>query len=188
MMGVTDSEEILVRVDSVEQLFNSSTINPFSDKPALILGEAGLLQAIQLELGRGLRAWRGKHLVVQLPASQVSPETQSQIYKAIQNYAQAKISQNNFLIRSSRVRSLISLCLAIIIATALLAIVTIVIRILLSSVSDTVKGVFAGLVTIFIWSTVWNPWDRLLYEWIEPWRENRILRNLLKMEIYIRPE
>jgi hypothetical protein len=187
-MGMTDSDEILIRVDSVEQLFNGSTINPFSDKPAVILGEAALLQAIQLELGHGLRAWRGKHLVVQLPAGQISPETQSQVSKAIQNYAQSKISQNNFMIRSSRVRSLISLCLAIIIAAALLAILTIVTGTVLASSSDTVKGVFAGLVTIFIWSTVWNPWDRLVYEWLEPWRENRILRNLLNMEIHIRPE
>lgn len=59
---------------------------------------------------------------------------------------------------------------------------------LLSSASDAAIGIFAGLVTIFIWSTVWNPWDRLTYEWIEPWRENRILRSLTKMEIVVQPE
>jgi hypothetical protein len=99
-----------------------------------------------------------------------------------------KITENNALIRISRWRSLIGLILAIVIAGILLAILLIVTSTLLAAASDTVKGIFAGLITIFIWSTVWNPWDRLVYEWIEPWRENRILRSIMKMEIIVQEE
>jgi hypothetical protein len=152
------------------------------------LGEAGLPYTIRQEISRGLRGWQGKRLVIQLPADQISPDLQSQVANAVRKYAQAKLDQNYALIRGSRLRSLIGLCLAILIATALLTFLFIMTQTLLASASDTVIGLFAGLITIFIWSTVWNPWDRLVYEWIEPWREDRILRSLTKMEIVVQPE
>jgi hypothetical protein len=130
------SADILISIDTIDQLFNGSSINPFSDKTAVILGEAGLPYAIRQELGRGLRSWQGKRLIIRLPPDQIGADLQLQVTNAIRKYA----------------------------------------------------GIFAGLVTIFIWSTVWNPWDRLVYEWIEPWRENRILRSLTKMEIVIQSE
>jgi hypothetical protein len=187
-MRTPASEDILIRIDSIDQLFNGSSINPFSDKPIVILGEAGLPYAIHQELGWGLRSWQGKRLVIQLPADQIKPDLQSQVINAVRKYAQAKLAQNYASIRTSRWRSVIGLCLAILIATVLLTFLYIMTQTLLSSASDTVIGLFAGLVTIFIWATVWNPWDRLVYEWIEPWRENRLLRSLIKMEIVVRPE
>jgi hypothetical protein len=182
------SADILISIDTIDQLFNGSSINPFSDKTAVILGEAGLPYAIRQELGRGLRSWQGKRLIIQLPPDQISADLQLQVTNAIRKYAQAKITQNDASIRISRWRSVIGLCLAILIAGALLTFLAMMTQTLLSSASDMVIGIFAGLVTIFIWSTVWNPWDRLVYEWIEPWRENRILRSLTKMEIVIQSE
>lgn len=186
-MNTHTSTDILISIDTVDQLFNGSSINPFSDKPIVILGEAGLSYAIGQELGRSLRSWQGKRLVIQLPPDQIKPDLQSQVINAVRRYAEAKIAQNNASIRISRWRSVIGLCLAILIAAALLTFLAIMTQTLLSSASDTVIGVVAGLVTIFIWSTVWNPWDRLVYEWIEPWRENRILRSIIQMEIVIQP-
>jgi hypothetical protein len=187
-MSPNASADILIRIDAIDQLFNGSAVNPFSNKPAVILGEAALPYAIRQELGRGLRGWQGKRLVIQLPPDQIKPELQSQVIDALRRYAQAKLAQNDASIRISRWRSVIGLSLAVIIAAALLAFLMIMTQTLLSSASDTAIGIFAGLITIFIWSTVWNPWDKLVYEWIEPWRENRILRSLAKMEIAIQPE
>lgn len=182
------SADILISIDTIDQLFNGSSIDPFSDKPIVILGEAGLPYAIRQELGRGLRNCQGKRLVILLPPDQISPDLQPQVTNAVRKYAQAKIALNDASIRISRWRSLFGLGLAILIAAALLSFLAIMTQTLLSSASDTAIGIFAGLVTIFIWSTVWNPWDRLVYEWIEPWRENRILRSLTKMEIVVQPE
>ena len=187
-MSSPATADILIRIDTIDQLFNGSSINPFSDKPVVILGEAGLPYAIHQDLGHGLPTWKGKRLVIQLPADQISPGLQLEIINAVRKYAQAKLEQNYATIRISRWRSLIGLCIAIVIATVLLAFLYVVTQTLLASASDAVIGIFAGLVTIFIWSTVWNPWDRLVYEWIEPWREDRILRSLTKMEIVIQPE
>jgi len=184
-MKQSESQNIVISIDTVDQLFNAGSISPASDKPIVILGEAGLPYAIRQELSHGLRRWQGKRLIIQLPADQVNPGSQLQIVDMIRKYARVKIDENSAMIRLSRTRSLTSLVLAIFIAALLIAFIGIVTNTLLASASDTVKGIFAGLVTIFIWSTVWNPWDRLLYEWIEPWRENRILRNLVTMEIVV---
>jgi hypothetical protein len=188
MMSTSASKDILIEVDTVDQLFNESAINPFSSKPIVVLGEAGLAYAIRRTLSHNLNSWRGKRLVIQLPADQVTPELQQQLKDGIQRFARAKIEQNDSLIHLSRLRSLVGLCIAIIIAAVLLGILTLLSQTLLASASDAFIGIVAGLITIFIWSTVWNPWDRLVYEWIEPWRENRILRCLMTMEIVVQPE
>jgi hypothetical protein len=187
-MRSSASTDILIRIDTIDQLFNGSAINPFSDKPIVILGEAGLPYAIHQDFGRGLPTWKGKRLVIQLPSGEVNPDLQQQVIYAVRNYAKAKLDQNYATIRISRWRSLIGLCLAILIASALLTILFILTQTLLGSAPDTVISIVTGLVTIFIWATVWNPWDRLVYEWIEPWREDRILQNLIKMEIIVQLE
>jgi hypothetical protein len=187
-MSTVAQNDILISIDTLDQLFNSSDINPFSAKPAVILGEPGLPYTIQQEMSRGLPNWRGKRLVIQLPADQVTTDLQKRVEHAVRNFAKARIAKNDADIRLSRVRSLIGLVVAVIIATVLLAVLTVILSTVLATASDTVKGLLAGLVTIFIWSTVWNPWDRLIYEWMEPWRENRILHSLLSMEIVIQSD
>jgi hypothetical protein len=187
-MSASGTSDILISIDSIDQLFNESSINPFSNKPVVILGEAGLPYTIHQELGHGLRNWQGKRLVIQLPPDQIKPDLQQQVINAVKKYAKAKIAQNNASIRISRWRSILGLGLAIFIAGTLLTILLITTQTLLSSASDTIISITTGLVTIFIWATVWNPWDRLVYEWIEPWRENRILLSLIDMEIVIQPE
>jgi hypothetical protein len=187
-MSSPAAEDILIRIDTIDQLFNDPAINPFSDKTPVILGEAALPLVIRQSLSGGLLGRHGKRLIIQLPADQLNPDTQSQVVNAVQRYAKVKRAHNDASIRISRWHSMRGLIMAIIIAAILLAILAILTGTLLASASDTVKGIVAGLVTIFIWSTVWNPWDRLVYEWMEPWLENRILHKITLMEILVEPE
>jgi hypothetical protein len=187
-MNTHASADVVIRIDTIEQLFNDPAIDPFSEKPPIILGKAALAHAIRQELGRGLRDWRGRRLIIQLPPDQVSPDLQPQVANAVRKYAEAKRAENIALMRISRQRSLVGLVMAMIIAAGLLAFLVIVTNTVLASSSDTLKGLLVGIVTIFIWSTVWNPWDRLVYEWIEPWLENRILNNITLVDIVVQPE
>jgi hypothetical protein len=184
-MNMHASADIVIRIDTIDQLFNDPAIDPFSEKPSIILGKAALAHAIRQELGRGLR---GRRLIIQLPPDQIGPGLQQQVANAVRKYAEAKRADNEASIRISRWRSLVGLIMAIIIAFGLLAFLGLAIRTVFASASDAVTGILAGLVTIFIWSTVWNPWDRLVYEWIEPWLENRILNNITMMDIVVQPE
>ncbi len=181
-------DDILVRLDTIDQLFNDPVINPFSDKTSLILGEAAFPFVIRQSLSGGLLGRHARRLIIQLPPDQISPDLQSQVVNAILRYANVKRADNEASIRISRWRSLRGLIVAIIIAGILLAILGILTSTVLANSSEVVIGIVAGLVTIFIWSTVWNPWDRLVYEWMEPSLENRILQRITLMEIIVRPE
>jgi len=78
--------------------------------------------------------------------------------------------------------------MAVAIACVLLVLLTIATNTVFANSSDAFIVVLTGLVTIFIWSTVWNPWDRLIYEWLGPWLENRLLHNITTMEIVVQAE
>ena len=181
-------EDILIRLDTIDQLFNDPVINPFSDKTSLILGEAAFPYVIRQSLSGGLLGKHARRLIIQLPPDQITPDLQSQVVNSLLRYADVKRADNDASIRISRWRSLRGLIMAIIVAGILLAILGILTSTVLANSSDVVKGIVAGLVTIFIWSTVWNPWDRLVYEWMDPWLENRILHRITLMEIIVRPE
>jgi hypothetical protein len=187
-MSPNASIDVLIRIDTIDQLFNDPAIDPFSDKPSVIIGEAALRYSIRQKLGRGLRDWSGKRLIIQLPPDQITPGLQAQVVNAVRRYAETKRAENEVSIRVSRNRSLVGLMIAIGIAIVLVVLLTIATNTLFANSSDAVKVLLTGLVTIFIWSTVWNPWDRLIYEWIEPWLENRILHSITTMEIVVQPE
>ena len=54
--------------------------------------------------------------------------------------------------------------------------------------SDTVKGIVAASVSVFVWVILWDPMESLLFNWVEPHLENNILRKLQRVDIVIRPK
>ena len=116
-MSANASADILIRIDTIDQLFNGSSINPFSDKPIVILGEAGLPYAIQQELGHGLRTGMGSGWSSSYLPIRSIPTCNRRSLTAVRKYAEAKQAQNDASIRISRWRSIIGLCLAILIAS-----------------------------------------------------------------------
>jgi hypothetical protein len=180
--------DLVIRIDSIDQLFNAPGIDPFSDKPAIVLGQPALEHAVRQGLKKGVRSWKGRRLVIELPSDQVTSEVQRKTPEAIRRFAAAKRSDNDALIRISRWRALVGLIFAIIIACSLVAILALALNTFLSEVPDTIQGALVGIITIFCWATIWNPWDRLVYEWIGPAMENRILNSIATMEIVVRAE
>ena len=180
--------DIIIRVDAIDQLFNAPAIDPLSSKPAVVVGEAALPYAVRQALSQGARDWKGRRLVVQLPAEQIGPDMQSMVVAAVRRYAAAKQEDNIARVRISRRRGVIALGIAVAIAVVVLVALGILINGLLSSASDALLGLLAGIATIFIWATVWNPVDRLVFEWVGPWLENRIFRSLASAEIVVEPE
>jgi hypothetical protein len=187
-MSPQSSEDVLISIDTIDQLFNDPAINPFSNKPALILGKAALPYTVRQAMGKGLRDWSEKRLIIQLPADQITPNLQTQVVTAVRKFAETKRTDNEALIRITRWSAMAGLIVAVTIAVVLLLLLVIAVNTVLAASSGTAAGLLTGLVTIFIWATVWHPWEKLVYEWIEPWLENRILQNITKMDIIIQPE
>lgn len=99
-----------------------------------------------------------------------------------------KKTENEILIRLSRWRSLVGLIFAIFVAGVLALTGLLLTSVIFPSASDTAKALLVGLIMIFIWATVWNPWDRLVFEWVEPYMENRILNSVKTMEIAVQAD
>jgi hypothetical protein len=184
-VSAQSSTDVIIRIDTIDQLFNAPSSDPFSDKPAVILGEPALQHCVRQELKHRSHNWQGKRLVIELPADQVTSDVTARTPEAIRRYAAAKRLDNDALVRISRTRALVGLGVAIGIAAALLVVVGVALSTFLASISDLAKAAITGVVTIFCWATVWNPWDRLVYDWVEPWMENRILRSIATMEIVV---
>ena len=138
-MSLPASTDILIRIDTIDQLFNDPAINPFSDKTPVILGEAAIPSVIRQSLSGGLFGWHGKRLIIQLPADQINPELQPQVMNAVRKYAEAKQVSNSATIRISRWRSLRGLIFAFIIASVLLAFLVIITSTWLADSSDASK-------------------------------------------------
>jgi hypothetical protein len=180
--------DLVVRVETIDQLFNAPDVNPFSTCPAAILGEAALPLAVREELWRRPRNWQGRRLIIQLPADQITPDLQLRLVEAVRRYAAAKKEQNGLMIQFSRWRGLRGLVITVVVALIVFAIAAILSITLLASASEIVLGVVAGLAVLFAWVTVWDPIERLAFDWVEPSYENRILTSLTEMEIVVEPD
>jgi hypothetical protein len=187
-MAATSTHDIVLRLDSIDQLFNEPDLNPFSEEEVDVIGEPALLRAIRRLLARRIRNWEEMRLVIELPKDQVTAGLDQQTKQALRRYSEAKIEDNHLSIRLGRTRSLIGL--GIVVGISILVIV--VTYFLLTSVfprtSDTVTALIASSVSVFVWVSLWGPLEKLLFDWVQPHMENRILRRLPALDIVIRPK
>jgi hypothetical protein len=53
--------------------------------------------------------------------------------------------------------------------------------------SDGVKTLVAASLSVFVWVVLWDPMEKLLFDWVQPHMENTILRRIPTLDIVIRP-
>jgi hypothetical protein len=155
-MNQESLQDIVIWVDAMDQLFNAPAIDPLSNKPAIIIGEAALPYAVRQAISQGARDWKGRRVVIRLPAEQIDPETQSKAAAVVRRYAAAKQEDNIARVRISRRRGVVALAVAIAIAVLVLVVLVILTNTLLSSASDAIKGLLAGIQSIGL---CLNGWD-----------------------------
>ncbi len=180
--------DIVVRVDSLDHLFNAPEVNPFSDRAADVLGQAALPQVVRHLMGRRLHNWDDVRLLIALPADLLTPTLQQETVAAIQRYAAAKIEDNRLSVRLSRVRGAIGLALVTVFALAVVGLVYLLLNSVFADADETVRSILISVTSIFAWVVIWTPMERLLFDWVEPALENRILLKLSAMTIAVVPE
>jgi hypothetical protein len=91
-------------------------------------------------------------------------------------------------IRLSRVRSLIGLGMVTVISVVIIALAYLLFNSVFEGAPDMVKGIVAASISVFVWVILWDPMEKLLFDWVQPSQENRILRKLQGVDIDIRPK
>lgn len=181
------ADDIVIQVDTIDQLFNAPELNPFSKKSIDVLGESALTRITRLLLARSVRKSDNARMVIQMPPDQMTPGLQARTTEAIHRYADAKIEDNLLSVRLSRRIGLIELLIACGLAVAALALTSFLLAGPLANLSDELRGFIIGFVSIFAWVLLWNPLDKLLFGWVEPRAQNAILHKFRAMEVVIEP-
>jgi hypothetical protein len=187
-MATTPPRDIVIRLDSIDQLFNAPDMNPFSDEEVDVLGEPALLRAVRRLLSHRIRNWEGMRLILELPADQITPGLEQQTEQALRRYSVAKIEDNHLTIRLGRTRSLIGLGMVTIISVIVIGLAYFLFNTVFAGAADGVKTLVAASISVFVWVILWDPMEKLLFDWVPPHMENTILRRIPTLDIVIRPK
>ena len=187
-MATSTEHDIVVRIDTIDQLFSAPDVNPFSDKEANVLGEAALVLAARRALARRKGNWEETRLLIKLPPDQITPDLQARVVAAVQRYGAAKIKDNQLTVRLSRLRSLFGLAMSTAIVVVVCGAAYLLYKTVLSNASETAQTVVAAGIGVFAWVILWDPMESLLFNWVAPHLENRILRRLMQVPIVIEPQ
>ena len=180
-------QDVVLKLNTIGELFNAPDVNPFAENEIDVLGEAALMHAVRQMLARRIRHWHEAQLVIQLPPDQITPDLQVQTQAAVRRYCAAKIEDNRLTIRLSRVRSAIGLAVVTIISAVVIAVAWLLFNTIFAAASDTVGVVVAASISVFVWVILWDPMEKLIFDWVTPALENRNLRGIMDMDLVIEP-
>jgi hypothetical protein len=187
-MAKLPRQDVVLKLTTIDELFNAPDVNPFSGNEIDVLGEAALMRAARRMLARRVRHWHEARLVIQLPPDQITPDLQAQTQAAIQRYCAAKIEDNRLTIHLSRIRSAIGLVAVTVISALVILIGLILFNTIFAGLPSEVGVVVAASISVFVWVVLWDPMEKLLFDWVSPALENRILRGIMDMTIVIEPQ
>jgi hypothetical protein len=180
-------QDVVLKLNTIDELFNAPDVNPFAENEIDVLGEAALPHAVRQMLARRIRHWHEARLVIQLPPDQITPELQTQTRDAVRRFCTARIEDNRLTIRLSRVRSALGLAVVTIISVVVIVMAWLLFNTIFAAVSDTVGVVVAASISVFVWVILWDPMEKLIFDWVTPALENRHLRGIMDMDLVIEP-
>jgi hypothetical protein len=181
-------QDVVLKLNSIGELFNAPDVNPFAENEIDVLGEPALLNAARQMLARRIRHWHEARLIIQLPPDQLTPDLQAQTKAAVRRFCTAKIEDNRLTIRLSRVRSAIGLAVVTIISLAVMGIAWLLFSTILAAQADSaIAALVVASISVFVWVILWDPMEKLIFDWVSPALENRILRGIMNMELVIEP-
>jgi hypothetical protein len=180
-------QDIVLKLNSIDELFNAPDVNPFAENEIDVLGEAALPHAVRQMLARRIRHWHEAQLVIQLPSDQITPDLQARTRDAVRRYCAARIEDNRLTIRLSRVRSAIGLVIVTLISIVVIVTARLLFNTIFATMADTVGTVVAFSISVFVWVILWDPMEKLIFDWVTPAMENRHLRGIMDMDLVIEP-
>ena len=175
--------EIEVHLDNIHDLFIQPVQDPFSNKANFVSGIAlikGELRAASWKLETRIRT------TIFLPKASIEPGLTGKITEALQRYCQFKLQQNEDTMAAFRREALIALLIGILFLVSGLFLSQFVDR--MTFLPPFLNTFLSDGFNIAFWVILWRPIDFFLFELWPFWRENRIYKKIMQMEIVVSAE
>ncbi len=188
-MSVDSQQDLVITIDTLDQLFNDPDVNPFSENPLQILGMSGL-EYIVRQLQAHRRDWKRMRLLIRLPQEALpqevmTPAVDVRLVEAIRRYCRTKIEDNRLEIHRIRSRSSVGLGILMVIVLTLIACAYLLFTGPLSATPQVAQLMVGATISLFAWVTLWDPLEAFVFNPIPFQRENRILHRLAEMEVVV---
>lgn len=184
--AVASPRELVVTVETLEDLFNAPTVNPFVDGDLRAMGEPALERAVREMQANGLWDHGPVSLRVRvsadhLPAAMGAPR----VRQAIQRYCAAKISDNEQTIRVMRRRARRGLTLAVVLVLLLALLAYLLLVSVLAQAGTVIQGIVVGSVSVFAWVVLWDTLEAWIFDPLPLRFESRALARLLDADVIV---
>ena len=160
-----ESIEIELSLKNLDELFAEPAADPFDPQSRYLSGiaeVAGQMRLRQRDLHNPSR------LIVRLPQTEITAETQPTLHAALNRYCAAKIAENQQIINELRVGSRREAISAFVIVAVLILLS--ILLVILIPLLQVVSGSISAFVGIAVWVIFWDP----IYNYVYAWRPNRL--------------
>lgn len=183
-MSMDSQRDLVVTVDTLDQLFNDPNVNPFSENPLQILGMSGLGYIVrQMQAHR--RDWNHMRLLIRLPQEVMTPGLDVRLAEAIRRYCRTKVEDNRLEMHRIRSHSSVGIGFLAVVVLTLVGGAYLLFTGPLSAAPQAVQAIVAATISLFAWVTLWDPLEAFVFNPIPFQRENRILHRLGEMEVVV---
>jgi hypothetical protein len=176
------TSELRLELDSLEQLFQEPSFDPFTPGSRSLSGIDELLYQMRELSGRKQADVR--RLVIALPAGAVEPGQSQEVKQALERYCAEMIEQNERELREVRRggrRQLPYSLVIIFIGGALVYLISVI----SSTWSSELTTFLMGALSILAWVALWQPFQAFIYDWMPYRRDIAILEQLKSAEVVI---
>ena len=175
--------EIAIHLSNIHDLFTQPAEDPFSNKASFVSG----IELIKGELSSALSRQAGRlRTTIFLPKESIEPDLASKTAKALQRYCQFKVRQNEYAMTVFRRGALTALLIGIVFLVSGLSLSQLLEKVTFSP--PFLSAFLSDGFNIAFWVILWRPIDFFLFELWPFWREKRIYKNIMQMEIRIAEE
>ncbi len=182
MMGKKCSE-IAIHLENIHDLFIRPVEDPFSNKAHFVSGidlmKSGLTSASLL------REEKVKATIF-LPKESIEPDLVGKITAALQRYCQFKVRQNEHELAVFRREALTALLIGILFLVSGLSLSQVLER--ETFFPPFLNAFLSDGFNIAFWVILWRPVDFFLFELWPFWREDRIYKRIMQMEVVVAEE
>lgn len=175
-----EQRSIELTLDSIDELFTEPEIDPWNSNARFRSGIDEIMSKI-----RSIPIREPVTILLQLPASAITPDLASRTKEAIRRYCQAQNEITTDEINVIRKDGKKDFFISILVVLGLFAIIALIYYIF--EPKEPLLTLLIAWTSIASWAILWNPVDTFVWGRVPLQRENRYRDKLMNSEITIRP-